>query len=170
MIFLPRLNFRMLLIQCLRLGKPCAYLHLYLGIHKEERARNPALFWVSIQTHHNLILPRYSKFCLILFPNHLSLILCDLYPSIHNFLFSAVYFETMVSFQVQKLGQLVKNDIVHNLMILLYRYGNLIRLIKDGSQLQSWLCLVTTVIRSILLLGHQTLAGRELSNCSRKHR
>lgn len=43
---------------------------------------------------------KVCKFCLILFPNHLSLILCGLSPSIHNFLFSAVYFETMVSFQV----------------------------------------------------------------------
>lgn len=58
--FLPRPKFKMLLIQCLHLGKLCAYLHLFLGIHKDEKARNQVLFWVSIQTLHNLIPPRYA--------------------------------------------------------------------------------------------------------------
>lgn len=43
--------------------------------------------------------------------------------------------------------------------ILLFRYGNLTRLIKDGCRLQSWPYLKTKVTRCSLWLGHPILEG-----------
>lgn len=40
-----------------------------------------------------------------------------------------------------------------------HRSGNLTRIIKDGFQLQSWLCPGTRVIKFTLLHGHPILAG-----------
>ena len=65
--FFNRLNFRMLAIQCLLLGRLCAYLRLYLGIHKEVKASNLALSWAFILIHHNSIPRRYVTLCISCF-------------------------------------------------------------------------------------------------------
>lgn len=49
----------MLLIQHLDLGNQLACLHPLHGVNKELEANNQVLFWVSILTYLNLILPRY---------------------------------------------------------------------------------------------------------------
>lgn len=57
--FSDRQSFRMLLIQHLDLGNQLACLHPLHGVNKELEANNQVLFWVSILTYLNLILPRY---------------------------------------------------------------------------------------------------------------
>lgn len=46
--------------------------------------------------------------------------------------------------------------------MVFHRFGNLIRLIKDGFLLQSWLWLQTKEMRFMLLRGHKILEGNGL--------
>ena len=48
------------------------------------------------------------------------------------------------------------------MLFVLHRFGNLIRLIKDGFLLQSWLWKQTKVMGFMLLRGHKILEGNGL--------
>lgn len=136
----------MLLIPFLQSGKLLVHLQVYLGIHIEGN-NNQALFWLLVQIHHSLIPPRYIPS----FSYLITAIKILLRPGARSLL--AVYHDCII----------YENCIPWlNGVLVLHRFGNLIRLTKDGFLWQSWLWLQTKVTRFMLLRGRKILEGNEL--------